>query len=160
MSELLPTRSNCRNCGTEFNVVRVETFEPLGYDLTCLVCGAPLQPREGKFALRYSLVTPPGSNAARSSISTMTRWGRPSDRVGETPCVFLAGLYQAERTIAERLMRLANGKLPRPWIDPDKALPWVEGRIGLALAERPCGAPGFGGEFRKQGDFQEKQEGD
>ena len=26
---------------------------------------------------------------------------------------------------------------PWPWIDPDKALPWVEGRIGLALAESP-----------------------
>src|SRR3989449_585041 len=58
-----------------------------------------------------------------------------ADRVGETPCVFLAGLHQAERTIAGRLTRLANGTLPWPWIDPDKALPWVEKRIGLALAE-------------------------
>jgi exodeoxyribonuclease V alpha subunit len=58
-----------------------------------------------------------------------------ADSVGETPCVFLAGLHRAERTIAERLMRLANGTLPWPWIDPDKALPWVEERIGLALAE-------------------------
>ena len=58
-----------------------------------------------------------------------------ADRVGETPCVFLAGLHRAERTIAERLTRLANGKLPWPWIDPAKALPWVEGRIGVALAE-------------------------
>jgi exodeoxyribonuclease V alpha subunit len=63
-----------------------------------------------------------------------------ADRVGETPCVFLAGLYRAERTIAERLTRLANGKLPWPWIDPDKALPWVEGRIGLALAESQVAA--------------------
>ena len=58
-----------------------------------------------------------------------------ADRVGETPCVFLAGLHQAERTIAGRLTRLANGTLPWPWIDPDKALPWVEKRIGLTLAE-------------------------
>ena len=63
-----------------------------------------------------------------------------ADRVGETPCVFLAGLHRAERTIAERLMRLANGKLPWPWIDPDKALPWVEARIGLALAESQVAA--------------------
>ena len=63
-----------------------------------------------------------------------------ADRVGETPCVFLAGLHRAERTTAERLMRLANGKLPWPWIDPDKALPWVEGRIGLALAESQVAA--------------------
>jgi exodeoxyribonuclease V alpha subunit len=58
-----------------------------------------------------------------------------ADRAGETPCVFLTGLHRAERTIAERLLRLANGRLPWPWIDPDKALPWVEERIGLALAE-------------------------
>ena len=58
-----------------------------------------------------------------------------ADLVGETPCVFLAGLHRAERVIAERLTRLAKGTLPWPWIDPDKALPWVEKHIGLALAE-------------------------
>jgi exodeoxyribonuclease V alpha subunit len=58
-----------------------------------------------------------------------------ADHVGDAPCVFLAGLYRAERTIAGRLMRLANGTLPWPWIDPDKALPWVEKHIGLTLAE-------------------------
>jgi exodeoxyribonuclease V alpha subunit len=62
------------------------------------------------------------------------------DRVGEKPCVFLAGLYQAERNIAGRLMRLANGTLPWSWIDPDKALPWVEKHIGLTLAESQIAA--------------------
>jgi len=57
-----------------------------------------------------------------------------ADHVGETPCVFLAGLYRAERAIAERLLRLASGNLPWPQIDPDKALPWVEQRTGLELA--------------------------
>src|SRR6202047_1832971 len=33
-----------------------------------------------------------------------------ADRVGETPCVFLAGLHRAEWTIAERLTRQANGR--------------------------------------------------
>ena len=38
-------------------------------------------------------------------------------------------------------MRLANSTLlPWPWIDPDKALPWVEERIGLALAESQVAA--------------------
>ena len=46
-----------------------------------------------------------------------------------------SGLHRAERTIAERLTRLANGALPWPWIDPDKALPWVEQRTGLVLAD-------------------------
>src|SRR5215203_4066457 len=63
-----------------------------------------------------------------------------ADQVGETPCVFLAGLYRAERTIAERLTRLANGTLPWPWIDPEKALPWVEKQIALALAESQVAA--------------------
>ena len=63
-----------------------------------------------------------------------------ADQVGETPCVFLAGLHRAERTIADRLTRLASGTLPWPWIDPDKALPWVEKHIGLALAESQVAA--------------------
>src|SRR5437867_2561946 len=29
-----------------------------------------------------------------------------ADHVGETPCIFLAGLYQAERGISDQLMRL------------------------------------------------------
>jgi exodeoxyribonuclease V alpha subunit len=58
-----------------------------------------------------------------------------ADRVGETPCVFLAGLYRAEGAIADRLTRLMNGQLPWPWIDPNKALPWVEQRAGLQLAD-------------------------
>src|ERR1022692_691897 len=63
-----------------------------------------------------------------------------ADRVGETPCVFLAGLHGAERAVAERLLTLSNGTLPWPWIDADKALPWVEARIGLALAESQVAA--------------------
>jgi exodeoxyribonuclease V alpha subunit len=59
-----------------------------------------------------------------------------ADRVGETLCVFLAGLHRAERTIAERLVRLANGARPWSWINPDRALPWVEKRIGLRCASR------------------------
>jgi exodeoxyribonuclease V alpha subunit len=63
-----------------------------------------------------------------------------ADSVGETRCVFLAGLHRAERIIAERLTLLANGKLPWAWIDPHKALPWAEGRICLALAESQVAA--------------------
>ncbi|MFN3347381.1 ATP-dependent RecD-like DNA helicase [Pseudorhodoplanes sp.] len=60
--------------------------------------------------------------------------------VGDTPCVFLSGLHRAERAIADRLLRLASGTLPWPWIDPDKALPWVEKHIGLSLAESQVAA--------------------
>ncbi len=50
-------------------------------------------------------------------------------------CVFLAGLYRAEREIAEKLRALAVGRPPWPAIDADKAIPWVEQRTKLALAD-------------------------
>jgi exodeoxyribonuclease V alpha subunit len=60
-----------------------------------------------------------------------------AERVRETPCIFLARLHRAEHTIADRLIRLLHDPLPWPWIDPDKAkaLPWVEARVSLSLAE-------------------------
>jgi exodeoxyribonuclease V alpha subunit len=58
-----------------------------------------------------------------------------ADRLGETDCVFLASLHRAERAVAERLSTLTRGKLPWASIDPDKAIPWIERRTGLRLAE-------------------------
>jgi exodeoxyribonuclease V alpha subunit len=49
-------------------------------------------------------------------------------------CVFLAGLYRAEQTIAERLRVLASAEPAWPPIDAAKAIPWVERRTGLQLA--------------------------
>jgi hypothetical protein len=63
-----------------------------------------------------------------------------ADTVGETACIFLTGLYRVEQVIAERLPRLVNGKLPRPYIDPEKALPWIEQKTGLSLAESQIAA--------------------
>ena len=57
-----------------------------------------------------------------------------ADSVGETPCIFLSGLYHSEKGIAERLGRLISGALPWPQIDADKALPWIEIKTGLTLA--------------------------
>jgi exodeoxyribonuclease V alpha subunit len=58
-----------------------------------------------------------------------------ADKVGDTTCIFLAGLYRAEQAIADRLIRIVNGRLPWAWIDEEKALPWVEKRSGLQLAD-------------------------
>ena len=63
-----------------------------------------------------------------------------ADRVGDTPCVFLAGLHRAEQGIAGRLCRIAAGSLPWPRIDADKALPWIEQRTGLTLARSQSAA--------------------
>jgi exodeoxyribonuclease V alpha subunit len=66
-----------------------------------------------------------------------------ADRVGEIDCIFLASLYRAERAIAERLLTLAKGELPWASIDPDKAIPWIEQRINLTLAESQKAAVGL-----------------
>jgi hypothetical protein len=58
-----------------------------------------------------------------------------ADDLDERRCVFLAGLYRAEREIAEKLKALAEGKPAWPLIDADKAIPWVEKRTKLALAQ-------------------------
>jgi exodeoxyribonuclease V alpha subunit len=58
-----------------------------------------------------------------------------ADTVDGTACVFLGGLYRAEQVIAERLHRLMSGPLPWAYIDPEKALPWIERKTGLALAD-------------------------
>src|ERR1700726_2829847 len=63
-----------------------------------------------------------------------------ADTVGETPCIFLAGLYRAEQVIAEQIRSLARGTLPWPYIDPEKALPWIEQKTGLSLAESQIAA--------------------
>ena len=58
-----------------------------------------------------------------------------ADMVGATRCVFLAGLHAAERGIAARLRDLAAGRPPWGEVDAERAIPWVEARIGFALAE-------------------------
>ena len=63
-----------------------------------------------------------------------------ADSVDGAPCIFLVGLHLAEQTIAERLFALINGTLPWPFIDPDKALPWIEKKTGLSLAESQTAA--------------------
>jgi len=50
-------------------------------------------------------------------------------------CVFLAALHRAEREIAGKLKTLSVGSSPWPSIDTGKAIPWVEKRTNLTLAE-------------------------
>ena len=59
-----------------------------------------------------------------------------ADSVAGTPCIFLSGLHYTEQAVAGHLQRLVDGPLPWAGINADKALPWVENRIGLTLAGR------------------------
>jgi exodeoxyribonuclease V alpha subunit len=58
-----------------------------------------------------------------------------ADTIDGRACVFLATLYRAEQVISQRLQALVQGLPPWPAIDLGKAIPWVEGRTGLVLAD-------------------------
>jgi exodeoxyribonuclease V alpha subunit len=56
------------------------------------------------------------------------------DAIDGREVVFLAGLHAAERGIAGRLLALAAGRPPWPPIDADRAIRWVEAKLGVTLA--------------------------
>ena len=63
-----------------------------------------------------------------------------ADQLGEQPAIFLGHLHRGEASIAESLLTLREGQ--PPWqlsesgaIDPARAIPWVEQRLALSLAE-------------------------
>jgi hypothetical protein len=41
-------------------------------------------------------------------------------QVGDADCMFLAGLYRAEQVIADRLIRIARGRLPSAALAMDR----------------------------------------
>ena len=66
-----------------------------------------------------------------------------ADTIENRPCVFLRGLYLAERGIAERLQALSKGSPPWPRIDIDKAVPWVEKKTDKTLADKVAANPSY-----------------
>ena len=58
-----------------------------------------------------------------------------ADTIGERRCIFLGHLWQAEKVVADRLQALATGQPSWPEIDAEKAIPWVEQKLGVTLAE-------------------------
>jgi exodeoxyribonuclease V alpha subunit len=57
------------------------------------------------------------------------------DTVEGQPCVFLAPLYYAEQSIAAQIRRLWASAAALPAFDADKAIPWVEQRLSIQLAD-------------------------
>ena len=86
-------------------------------------CGLPVKEL---VALAEKLLEVPEALIATAVDLELAEGTVTADSVGDTPCVFLTGLYHAEKGIAERLRRLFSGALPWPEIDADKALPWIE----------------------------------
>lgn len=57
------------------------------------------------------------------------------DTVDDQPCVFLAPLYHAEQSIAAQIRRLQAGTTTFPRFDADRAIPWVETKLSIQLAD-------------------------
>jgi exodeoxyribonuclease V alpha subunit len=57
-----------------------------------------------------------------------------ADTLRDRRCIFLMHLWHAEREIAARLQTLAGGTPPWGSVDVSKAIPWVESKLGMALA--------------------------
>jgi exodeoxyribonuclease V alpha subunit len=70
-----------------------------------------------------------------------------ADRVGETPCVSLAGLYRAERTIAEsipKISKVANAERFEAWWAPRwSATRYAKQEDRLAERRHLCGRSWF-----------------
>jgi len=94
-------------------------------------CGLPVKEL---MALAEKLLEVPEALIGTAVELELTEGTVTADSVSDAPCVFLSGLYHAEKAIADRLRRLLSGTVPWPEIDADKALPWIEGRTGLTLA--------------------------
>jgi exodeoxyribonuclease V alpha subunit len=95
-------------------------------------CGLP---HEELLALTVQLLEVPAELVETALSLELQDGAVVADDLDGRRCVFLAGLYRAEREIAAKLNALAAGKPPWPLIDADKAIPWVEKRTKLALAE-------------------------
>lgn len=65
------------------------------------------------------------------------------DQVADDPWIYLASLHRAETQLASVIRRLLLGNHPLPRIDVDKALAWVEGQVGLTLANTQKDAVGL-----------------
>ncbi len=86
-------------------------------------------------ALAGTLLEVPGALVEAALVLELEAGEVVADTLDGRRCVFLAGLYRAEQDSAARLRQLAQGPLPWPRIDVETAIPWVEGKTGLVLAE-------------------------
>ena len=93
-------------------------------------CGLP---RDELFALAQELLEVPVDLAETALRRELVEETVIEDSVGGKQCIFLAGLYHAEKGIAKHLGALMGGSPPWPAIDADKALPWIEQRLSLTL---------------------------
>ena len=95
-------------------------------------CGLP---RDELLPAAIKLLEIPGPIIEGALVLELGQGDVVADQVEGRDCIFLAGLHRAEHSIAARLKTIARSPLPWPAIDADKAIPWVEDKTGLTLAD-------------------------
>ena len=94
-------------------------------------CGLP---RTDLIELAMKLLEIPAPAIDSAIDEEITEGTLVADAVDAQPCVFLASLHQAERSIASHIQRLSQGHVPWGDMDADKAIPWVEKKLSITLA--------------------------
>jgi exodeoxyribonuclease V alpha subunit len=95
-------------------------------------CGLPL---EELIPLSIKLLEVPDELIQNAIELEITDGAVITDTVADTQCLFLSGLYHAEKGVADRFQHLVSGLLPWLNIDVDKALPWIQKKTSLTLAQ-------------------------
>jgi exodeoxyribonuclease V alpha subunit len=107
----------------------------IGYALTEAMdeghCGLPLAQL---VSMAVRLLDVPAEIIETALDLELDDGGVIADTIDGERCIFLAGLYRAERAIAARIRALRSGALPWPTIDAAKAVSWVETKAGVTLA--------------------------
>ena len=94
-------------------------------------CGLP---QEDLLSLAEKLLEIGSPIIAEAMRQEVAIGGVVEDMIGGRPCVFLPHLHRAEHSIAAAILTLQAGSPPWPTMDADKALAWVEGKLGVTLA--------------------------
>jgi exodeoxyribonuclease V alpha subunit len=75
------------------------------------------------------------------------------DTVDCQPCVFMASLYFAEQSIAAQIRRLKTSATTLPTFDADKAIPWVEEKLSIQLADSQKESDSSRADLQAVGDY-------
>jgi exodeoxyribonuclease V alpha subunit len=95
-------------------------------------CGLP---RDDLLAQAEALLEIPAATLEEAVDRELADGSVVADRVKEKDCIFLRTLWEAERTITERLVTLRQGSPPWPRLDADQALERVQAQLGVTLAD-------------------------
>jgi exodeoxyribonuclease V alpha subunit len=105
-----------------------------GAAVTAPPCGAALQAPPRREAPANRVPLEPGVIQAALDLE-LSEGSVVADTLAGEGAIFLAHLHRDERCIAEALQELAQGEPPWGTINGERAIAWVEQRLGLELAE-------------------------